>query len=724
MTSAGLGSSRQQKFNLVGKLIQNAWPPLWKAGSLIGVLIIVLMFGSGADLRPSAWWRSAFPAAGLIYVHSPQVYTRERLINERLAEGVWLDGQLEKADDDDSLIGVVRRINRSTSLRRGKENAQTSLPVSAKLATDDPDDVLTFDQKVRLKSANRDFILQKVIENRLDDRHDLQGNALYILKFDTTVVANELSGRKAVISITMQPPIEGIYDTSLDDASYSYLFNAESLQVMRSAFSKLTGSMNERLNQAVSARFAQQEASSEVELDRELWNSAVIEAASREFGIVKEQITIHKIIIPDAAIPDAAIPDAAIPEPIKLVVTSLRDYVDFHANYEDAGVPPTFQPYEGQTYFLLLEGDEVVCSSVEKTSVEKSGYFERSVDYASDQNVRLFTLADIDSIPVSHLYKLMLALIAADEYKIGQTGSYFFDWGYVTRELNKQENGECQVSRGSLNTGLVQFIKRVAEHSTYSYSVLPRQSAVSIVNETISSTLANLDLTAVKGEADYTQQDVGASLESRVVTFGNVDADEATVVGWVIDPMAGSVGPARDKLASAGESVLAIVSVPAWWPSVTLQVEKGWLSPNGSYVPDEYCAAGGCQRMKVFLPNTQQLIEGSLITPDKRIPQVEEVEFEQVAEDEKEVRFLIRGKRLWRNTTVTVGTTKNTSLEVLPNMEGIITRFEFDKIPCNQTLRVWTSEGMDSMDSPESKVSMPSCTKTNVVKASDHLTNP
>jgi hypothetical protein len=721
MSSEGLGSSRRQRFNLVGKLIQNAWPPLWKAGSLIGALTIGLMFGSGTDLRPSALWRSAFPAAGLIYVHSPQVYTRERLINERLAEEVWLDGQLKEADKDESLIGVVRRINQSTSIGRGKENTQTPLPVSAKLTsdpetnsfrTDDLDDVLTFDQKVRLKSANRDFILQKIIENRLDDRHDLQGNSLYILKFDTTVVANELSGRKAVIRVTMQPPIEIVNDigASLGDASYSYLFNAESLQVMRSAFNKLTGSMNERLNQAVSARFAQQEASSEVELDRELWNSAVIEAASREFGIVKEQIAIHEIAIPELGGFNSLI----------LVITSLSDYVAFHARYEAPSVPPTFREVEGQTDFLLLQGDEVVCSSV-----ENNGYFKRYVDYAGDQSVDLFTRANaIDSIPVNHLFKLVLELIASDGYKIGQTGIYFSDWGYVTRELEKQENGQCQVSRGSLNTGLVQFIKRVAEHNTYSYSVLPRQSAVSIVNETISSTLANLDLTAVKGEADYTQQDVGASLESRVVTFGNVDPDEATVVGWVIDPMAGSVGSARDKLASAGESVLAIVSVPAWWPSVTLQVEKGWLSPNGSYVPDENCAAGGCQRMKVFLPNTQQLIEGSLIAPDKRIPQVEEVEFEQVAEDEKEVRFLIRGKRLWRNTTVTVGTTQHTSLEVLPNMEGIITRFVFDKIPCNQTLRVWTSEGMDSMDSPESKVSMPSCTQTNVVKASDHLTNP
>jgi hypothetical protein len=720
MSSEGLGGSSRQRFNLVGQIIRNAWLKSWKAGSLIGVLILVLIFGSGTDLRPSAWWRSAFPGAGFIYVHSPQVYTRERLINERLKEEEWLDVQLQQADKDESLIGVIRRINRSTSLGRGKENAQAHLPVSARLAsdvetnnpgTDDLDDVLTFDQKVRLKSANRDFILQKIIENRLDDRHDLQGNSLYILKFDTTVVANELSGRKAVISITMQPPIEGISDigVSLGDASYSYLFEPESLQVMRSAFKKLTDSMNERLNQAVSASFRQktayeQEASSNVQLDRIGWNSAVIEAASREFGIVKEQITIWDLEHYDA---------------VSLVIHNLMDYVAFHARYVDPGVPPTFQPVEAETGFLHLEGDEEACASV-----KTDGYLERLVQYEKDPRVRFFTGERIiESIPVRHLFELVREL--TEFYKIGKTGTYISDWGYVKMALVAKEGREpCQTSQGSLKTGLVQFIKRVAEHNTYSYSVLPRQSAVSIVNETINSSLASLNLPAVRGTADYTIQDVGASLESRVVTFGNVDADEATVVGWVIDPMAGSLGPSRDKLVSAGESVLAIVSVPAWWPSVTLRVEKGWLSPNGSYVRDENCAAGGCQRMKVYLPNTQQLIEGSLISPDKRIPNVEQVEFEQVGEDENEVRFLIRGKRLWRNTTVTVGTTRHTSLEVLPNMEGIIAGFKFARVPCNQTLRVWTSEGMDSLDSEESMVSMPSCTATSNFTASDHLTNP
>src|SRR5438128_8129160 len=44
------------------------------------------------------------PDAGKIYVDRPEVFTRQRLINRRLAEQKWLENQLEK-DADFSLQG-------------------------------------------------------------------------------------------------------------------------------------------------------------------------------------------------------------------------------------------------------------------------------------------------------------------------------------------------------------------------------------------------------------------------------------------------------------------------------------------------------------------------------------------------------------------------------------------------------------------------------------------
>jgi hypothetical protein len=44
-----------------------------------------------------------------------------------------------------------------------------------------------------------------LIENQLDDRHDLHGNTLYRLRFDATILPTERSESAAQIEITIQP---------------------------------------------------------------------------------------------------------------------------------------------------------------------------------------------------------------------------------------------------------------------------------------------------------------------------------------------------------------------------------------------------------------------------------------------------------------------------------------------------------------------------------------
>ena len=67
---------------------------------------------------------------------------------------------------------------------------------------------LTFDQNFKLMSAYRNLIRQRMIENRLDDRHDLEGNSLYILKFDSTVLGVPSLNERAVIQVRILPPTE------------------------------------------------------------------------------------------------------------------------------------------------------------------------------------------------------------------------------------------------------------------------------------------------------------------------------------------------------------------------------------------------------------------------------------------------------------------------------------------------------------------------------------
>ena len=47
---------------------------------------------------------------------------------------------------------------------------------------------LSFERKFELQSNARDAIRQMILENALDDRHDLTGNTVFGLKFDTSVL--------------------------------------------------------------------------------------------------------------------------------------------------------------------------------------------------------------------------------------------------------------------------------------------------------------------------------------------------------------------------------------------------------------------------------------------------------------------------------------------------------------------------------------------------------
>ena len=127
-------------------------------------------------------------------------------------------------------------------------NSNLTLNSSRKLTSVDS---LTFSEQVSLKSANRDFILQKLIENRLDDRHDLQGNSLYIFKFDTTVVTSEFSDKKAMVEVELVPPIAGDVSADKDTFLISALEDQFSASLLRDAFDQFIGDTYDRINRAL-----------------------------------------------------------------------------------------------------------------------------------------------------------------------------------------------------------------------------------------------------------------------------------------------------------------------------------------------------------------------------------------------------------------------------------------------------------------------------------------
>ena len=147
---------------------------------------------------------------GSIRVDQPEIYTRERLVNDRFEQDDWLRNRLAMADKlaFDATVNVLedrsKVLNSATSLGEtqsvmdgGAPSDAGALPATAKDPIDDFRDRLAYREEVRTE----------IIENQLDDSHDIAGNTLYQLKFDATVVPHENVAAFAMVEAKVGSPV-------------------------------------------------------------------------------------------------------------------------------------------------------------------------------------------------------------------------------------------------------------------------------------------------------------------------------------------------------------------------------------------------------------------------------------------------------------------------------------------------------------------------------------
>ena len=172
-------------------------------------------------------------AGGNIHVDSPEVYTRERLVNDRYEQDYWLRDQLRQLNEvspDDLASG---RFFVETQSRFGEspsgasdsggsaadpvspgENDDASARDSGSAAVlgqshvgdgSRVGDELDFRARYEALTGIRDMLRQQILENMLDDRHDLTANSVYGLKFDTTVIPGNNTRRRAFVEVEVKP---------------------------------------------------------------------------------------------------------------------------------------------------------------------------------------------------------------------------------------------------------------------------------------------------------------------------------------------------------------------------------------------------------------------------------------------------------------------------------------------------------------------------------------
>ncbi len=181
------------------------WAILTTFTTVISGAIILLYVGLGISPSQYLPFQNPFETYGKIYVESPEDYTRERLVNDRYDQDYWLRRQLEQLNNSNKLFAKTN--NRSLVMSNDGSNVASALGGNeGGLASDQDgaDGKQPFQVVFELRAAMRDRIRQLMLENLLDDRHDLTGNSVYGLKFDTTVIpgANTYATAKVEISLS------------------------------------------------------------------------------------------------------------------------------------------------------------------------------------------------------------------------------------------------------------------------------------------------------------------------------------------------------------------------------------------------------------------------------------------------------------------------------------------------------------------------------------------
>ena len=150
--------------------------------------------------------------SGLIKVDSPEVYSRERLVNDRFTQRWWLTSQLEKSSINFGNQAVIEtqtnlrvssetRFNNNTPTENNDAGANLTGEIKPDTPTRSEVTVSPIDD-FRDGLAYREEIRGEIMETLLDDRHDLKGSTLYRLKFDTTLIPRKNNHDWALIEVT------------------------------------------------------------------------------------------------------------------------------------------------------------------------------------------------------------------------------------------------------------------------------------------------------------------------------------------------------------------------------------------------------------------------------------------------------------------------------------------------------------------------------------------
>lgn len=677
------------------------------SSSLVWVALIAALFLLAVNFQPARLIGWVLGPTGKVYVSSPGVYTRERLVNDRNDQDFWLREQLRLLDESQIGFSAVTlsdlRFKAEVAAMPGGGNGPavpTAEEGPGKVGGEPPplstQPSLTFLDSFAIRTAARDSIRQSILENLLDDRHDLTGNSVYGLKFDTTVIPGRFTTGRAFVRLSITPdqaalvPDEVIPDKSFPDLPYHlrtyYQFsysqiandpgnlNYNSFKLYSQWRSNVRWRLNSHFMQIVETKCrclqrSTADTKTPCSLPSPEWRLEILS-------------TVNKILAIDGAkIKSGQVPEATADLSMGVILPApWNDFLSISVN---------MQKVSDCLNLPAIAVDPVVDTILVRPRDEMNSEY-RLVDEVDDSEsayVYVPKSEEADWLLYWPHYR-NIPSIARYVKSIGKQLIYCTD---------KTKKETC-VGYITIPSGYFNFIEKVIKPDMYAYSLFPRLEATSILSA--QTTSRSLGAKKADGGASVGVDSLDsineALLMPTAIGFTDAESEKSIDLGWIVD--VGRNGAPFQK------SQFALVSVPAWTSRLRISVRTGWLDSNSAEdaselqnytvpIPPDYEAfdsfIGGQEAVRRPQINDELMIDSITLVACRR------------------AAILIPGLRLWRSAMVTVGSERADRITVLPNMRGIIA--EFTKLgrsaaTGDATLRVWTSEGVDSQSSKVSIV--------------------
>jgi len=174
-----------------------------------------------------------------------------------------------------------------------------------------------------------------------------------------------------------------------------------------------------------------------------------------------------------------------------------------------------------------------------------------------------------------------------------------------------------------------------------------------------------------------------------VVGFGHSSANSPAPdgigrsdFGWIIGPRYGT--HPNGKTAQFRQSVVqnglsAIVSIPGWWDKAEVVINRYWVKESGKFGVHE----GGEQAVRLSEINYTIAVPGSFadalnVLNGDSLTRVNQERIDSAAWKVKigaPAEIMIRGKSLWRNPQVRLGSQFADRVKVMPDMDGVVAIF-------------------------------------------------